>query len=272
MKRTNKNYKAQQGIIGSGKDLEDKIRTAALAYIEIRGGCKAVGRAIFRQVGAIFGVSEDTARRWLEHPVAKAVIAERLAAVEAKIGARADRILEELMQIAYSDIKDYFVERNVTENGDNVTSVTCDGGDAALRYGQPDVELKAPTRMGKESRAVRRIKHQKIKRTVGRGESQKVEYENRYEYELWDKLGALRMLAEIKRLALPGDKSPGGGNNVYIYLPDNGFGGKGLQTRQTVLTEDISDVAEATARELEVDSGNDGDGDTKKEDDNNETY
>ncbi len=120
-----------------------------------------------------------------------------------KYAKSADDVLDEVACLAFSDIKNYF---NEDANG--------------------TITLKTLSEMGKESRAIRKIKHRK--RDVFNSDGNLVATINDYEYELHPKMNALDLLAlhhsvvgkdrggqEGQQLALP-----------QIILPDNGKTGK----------------------------------------------
>lgn len=212
MRQTHKAVSA--GIIDSGTLFEAKMKSVALLVCELIAQRKCDRRHLAAMVAKSFNINNNTAKGWLKTQAVRDLIDERLASVQAKIGVNADKVLEELMEIAYSDAKNYFQEDN-------------DGG----------ISPKAITRMGKESRAVKRITHrQKVRRDKDGG----TETENVYEYEMWDKLGALRTLAEIKKITA-GDGDSTASQSVYIMLPDNGFGGRHIQARQANFVE-VSDA------------------------------
>jgi phage terminase small subunit len=107
-----------------------------------------------------------------------------------------DDVLNEAALIAFSDIKDLFED---TESGP---------------------VLKSVFKMGDTRRAIKAIKHtQKVMYLNPEDETAGKIVENKYEYQLWSKDTALRLLAEYH-----GVTTPKPGDNIVtplVYLPDN---------------------------------------------------
>jgi hypothetical protein len=92
------------------------------------------------------------------------------------------------------------------------------------------IKLLNVLEMGQYSRGIKKIKH--TQRTFY-GDDGEINYvEDKYEYELWDKLQALRLLGDNLGLFNKDDISNTTiiENGPRIYLPDNGKG----KTRATI--------------------------------------
>jgi len=93
------------------------------------------------------------------------------------------------------------------------------------------IRIKHLHDMGKERRAIKTIKHKhRIIRSRG---SDTVIEEHEYEYEVWDKMTALKLLAEYHRIIGGRKAEEGDGESrVLVYLPDNGFGGGPVKMKE----------------------------------------
>jgi hypothetical protein len=115
----------------------------------------------------------------------------------------ADDVLQEIALIAFSDPGNLFIKAD-----------------------KSGVALKNILEMGPERRAIKKIKHTQritdLGKSNGEGDAPKL-VENVYEYEMWSKPDALKVLAEHHKII--GAQNNGGGNTVILpllYLPDNG--------------------------------------------------
>ena len=139
----------------------------------------------------------------LQKPLAKAFLEQHTRQVMAKYDKTADDVLKEMVLMAFSDIGNYFEP---------------DGEDG--------IKLKNVLKMGKERRAIKKIKH---KQTITKIDETEIIH-NEYDYELWDKQKALRDLGEFHKL-FNRDNKPAGDETIkgpVIVLPDNGKGGKAV--------------------------------------------
>lgn len=161
------------------------------------------------------GISHDTGEKWIQHPVVRAEIKRRMQQAADKVGGTAEKLLEEICRIAYSDIADYFDK---------------DGVDG--------LKLKPLHDMGVERRAIKTIKHDQTIRTIGEGEGAIREVTNRYEYQMWDKLKAIDILAQFHKIINGGDGGGGHRPTVMLVLPDN----SGKQHISGAVDADFSEV------------------------------
>lgn len=214
-------------IIDSGTTLEDKLRAFASVYLSIKGSNVARGEQnVLKMAGKTFGCSADVCRKWLAYPIVKEEISKALAVLESKKGIDADKVLEELAEIALSDIKSFYE-----------------------RDGATGIKLKDILSMGRESKAIKTIRH---RRTTRGDRDGTISVIDEYQYEMWDKLGALKTLADIKKLTEPNDGDSMAKSNVFIMLPDNGFSGKSMVKRAPILIEgDVSDAENVEESEME---------------------
>jgi len=197
-------------------DIEEKASIAAdveyqraliWAQVYVQSVCKGVSRRdAYTSASAAIGLGKGAAKKYVRNSTVRTEVARLLREVSKKYQRTADDILSEVAQIAYSDIGSFF-ERLPESDSKN------DG-----------LELKHLHDLGEERRAIKTIKHKhRVMRHKG---SDVVEEINEYEYELWDKLTALRILSEFhKVINAPVDRNPNEQTNVFVYLPDNGFGG-----------------------------------------------
>jgi hypothetical protein len=127
---------------------------------------------------------------------------------EKSISKSGQDVLRELELIGFFDIKDLFEYGTGSNTGEN------------------SIKMKNVLEMGKESRNIKKIKHEQ--RTVYGADGEVVAVVDKYEYELWDKMKALEMLGNNLRL-FDQDQARDKDNTELlprIYLPDNGKGGQ----------------------------------------------
>lgn len=171
--------------------------------------CRAIGQAGGAKGPGTVQVTDQDVK------AALAVVVSRLGVKYAK---NAQDTLEELALVAHSDIRDYFEEE-------------ADGG----------LRLKRLHGMGKESRAIKTIKHKH--RVFHHKAADTTEEVHEYEYEFWDKLTALRVLAEYHKLInSPRKDGDNSRERVIVVLPANGFEG---QVPKTAQFEDITGMTGA---------------------------
>lgn len=144
------------------------------------------------------GISHDTGEMWIKHPIVRAEIARRIEQANKKVGGTVDQLLEEVCLIAYSDIANYFEK---------------DGVDG--------LKLKQLHEMGPERRAIKTIKHDQTIRTIGEGEGAIREVSNKYEYQMWNKMDAIDILAEFHKVIRGKGEGSGEKPTVMLVLPDN---------------------------------------------------
>lgn len=115
----------------------------------------------------------------------------------------AERVLDELELLAFSDPANYFEDDE-----------------------KEGLQLKMLHKMDACRRSIKKIKHTKSETIIG----DERYVENKYEYELWDKVKALERLGEYFKLFNDrrADDSDNPDNRPRVYLPDNGKGGKAV--------------------------------------------
>jgi hypothetical protein len=130
----------------------------------------------------------NTGYRLSEDPVVVAEI-ERLEGLAlARHGKTVNEVLDEVTTIAFSRMRDYFSK----ETG----------------------QILPVHEMGDGDRAIKRVRHKVVDRADG-------SRENHYEYEMWDKLKALEVLAEFHKIIKRGVDDVDPGERVILVLPDN---------------------------------------------------
>ncbi|MBE3088083.1 MAG: terminase small subunit [Chloroflexi bacterium] len=144
------------------------------------------------------GLSVATAEDWIKHPIVRSEIAKRIDSANKRAGGTVNQLLDEVCLVAYSDIANYFEK---------------DGIDG--------LKLKQLHEMGPERRAIKTIKHDQTIRTIGEGEGAIREVNNKYEYQMWDKMKAVDILAEFHKVIRGGSEGNNEKPTVMLVLPNN---------------------------------------------------
>ena len=178
--------------------LQEAMKTFAAAYCLYLLKKPKSKEDVRRKAAERVGISHHTALTWLAHPIVRQEIARLVREAEYEAGLTPQRVLRELAIIASSTIGDYFDP---------------DGVDG--------IKLKPIHELSYAGAAVRKIKHTRKTITTGVGENAKTVVENYYEYELWDKMRALELLAQFHKLIKGGDQGLEG-PRVILQIPING--------------------------------------------------
>jgi len=179
-----------------------RLKAFAAYYLALVSKIREKGRRgkIQDECAKTFNVPKNTIKMWLAHPV---VAAEEKALLEKsakKAGVKGQFVLDELLTICTSDIKDYFDDK--------------DG------Y----IALKSLKEMGRRSKAVESIENnQTVTEVTVDGVTTRT-IKNNYKIKLWSKPAALRLQAEIDKLV--NGVAPGGVvlcPQIVYSMPDNGM-------------------------------------------------
>jgi len=202
-----------------------QLRAFATAYCEFTAGEKKVdvvdkhskhssphsGSPVDSAAKAM-NISTSIAYKWIQHPVVIAEIKRRVEAAMVRHGRTADELLDEVCALGYTRMGDFFERKP-------------DGS----------LVLKDIDKMGDADKAIRKVK-QKV---VERGEGEDKVVETFYEYEMWDKLEALKILAQFHRII--GERSDMGGRpRITLVLPDNS--GPVLEDRSKEIEADFTEI------------------------------
>jgi hypothetical protein len=187
---------------GVSERMENFASTFCIAYAKNVKKCKAIEIA-----ARSIGLNARQGQHWIRQKLVKQSIERRLKAVAVKYGKTADDVLDELVSIGFSRIGDYFDQDQ-----------------------EGTLKLKQLKDMGDKDKAIKKIKHDQDIKEIG-GEDNPIKVTtNHYEYELYDKLGALKVLAEFHKIIGKGEGGGGQKPSIVLMLPDNGARPKQLPT------------------------------------------
>lgn len=176
-------------------------RVGKVNHTALEHACKAIGQKPEDAIGRPrMSLGPHTVR------LGDGDVKQAMAAVVARLGVKyartAQDTLEEIAIVGHSDIRNYFDE---DEKG--------------------GIHLKRLHGMGKESRAIKTIKHKH--HIFHHKAADTTEEVHEYEYEFWDKLTALRILAEYHKIInSPAHNQDNSRERVIVILPSNGFEGQ----------------------------------------------
>lgn len=167
----------------------------------IQSGCKNLSKAVI-DAGYSPASAQPQVTQLLKNEAFNTIVK---IFTEKSISKSGQDVLRELELIGFFDIKDLF-EYGTGQN-----------------TGPDSIKMKNILEMGKESRNIKKIKHEQ--KSVFGADGEIVAVVDKYEYELWDKMKALEMLGNNLRL-FDHDQARQDKDNKEllprIYLPDNG--------------------------------------------------
>jgi hypothetical protein len=180
----------------------ERLKTFASAYVVMLKVTKTK-REAKKAAGEVIGIKNDhTLNSYMKDPYVVAQVKNHLETVSKKYAKQADDVLDELSLIAYSDPAEYFEDH---EEG---------------------IKLKKIFEMDPRARRnIKKIKHSQVIHSIPNGDNEPIKaVENSYEYEFYDKVKALQLLAQYHQLI---NRKAEGENNsnvekIRFYLPHNG--------------------------------------------------